>query len=121
MLKLLSGSAFAYARRISLNKILISALTGNADWWFDLDRQEIQSTPRLNITHKMPDAERCIHVYDPEANEFAKPIPVSPLELPTGLCHSFFCPELNAFIIHRAGGDNQPGNTWAYRYKRLPR
>ena len=72
----------------------------------------------FNITHKVPDNERRIHVYDPDANEFAKPIPVTPQELPTGFCHSFFCPELNAFFIHRAGGDNQPGNTWAYRYQR---
>lgn len=72
----------------------------------------------FNITHKMPDNERCIHVYDPEANEFAKPIPVTPQQLPTGLSHSFFCPELNAFFIHRAAGDNQVGQTWVYRHQR---
>lgn len=72
----------------------------------------------FNIIHKMPDNERCIHVYDPDSNEFAKPILVTPQELPPGFCHSFYCPELNAFVIHWAGGDNRPGNTWAYRYRR---
>jgi hypothetical protein len=75
----------------------------------------------LYANHKLPEKERFIHVYDPDANEFAKPIPVSPEDLPVGLCHSFYCPELNAFIIHSAPGDNYPGNMWAYRYKKAPR
>lgn len=74
----------------------------------------------LNIIHGMPDADRRIHVYDPEKNEFEAPIPVTDKELPKGFGHSFFCPELNAYFIHRAGGDNQAGNTWVWRYKRAP-
>jgi hypothetical protein len=72
----------------------------------------------MYITHRMAKEDRAIHVYDPATNKFAAPIPVTEEQLPTGYCHSFFCPELNAFVIHRSRGDNRPGNTWVWRYKR---
>jgi hypothetical protein len=63
--------------------------------------------------------DRFVYVYDPDKNEFAEPIPVSP-DFPLGLGHSFFCPDLNAFFIQAAGGDNRVADTWVYRYKRAP-
>jgi hypothetical protein len=73
----------------------------------------------MNITHDhVPPDERRIFVYNPEANEFEESIPVTEKELPIGFGHSFFCPELNAYFIHSARGDNQTGNTWVWRYKR---
>jgi hypothetical protein len=72
----------------------------------------------MYITHQMPPEDRAIHVYDPEVNEFRRPIPVTAEKLPTGYYHSFFCPELNAYFLHGAGGDNAVGNTWVWRYQR---
>ncbi|HOX05616.1 MAG TPA: hypothetical protein PK280_04365 [Planctomycetota bacterium] len=74
----------------------------------------------MYIIHGLAKEDRKIHVYNADANEFEPPIPVTDEQLPTGFGHSFFCPELNAYFIHRAGGDNQTGNTWVWRYKRAP-
>ena len=62
--------------------------------------------------------DRFIYVYDPDKNEFAEPIPVS-TDIPLGLGHGFFCPELNVHLLNIAG-DNRVGDWWAYRYKRAP-
>jgi hypothetical protein len=74
----------------------------------------------LYIIHKLHQEDRAIHVYDADKNEFEKPIPVTAKDLPSGFGHGFFCPELNACFIHLAPGDNRPGNTWVWRYKRAP-
>jgi hypothetical protein len=74
----------------------------------------------MYIIHSVAKEDRAIHVYNPESNAFEQSIPVTDKELPTGFGHSFFCPELNAFFIHSARGDNQTGNTWVWRYKRVP-
>jgi len=96
----------------------IPSLT-NGRWMMEYDTVNDKA---LVLYVNMTTVNRFIHVYDPETNEFEKPIPVSDKDLPTGNgpCHSFFCPELNAFFIHGAAGDNRAGNTYVWRYKRAP-
>lgn len=65
----------------------------------------------MYIIHRMEKEERNIYVYNPDTNEFEKPIPVAEEQLPAGVGHSFFCPELNVYFIHQASGDNRPGHT----------
>ncbi len=59
-----------------------------------------------------------IHVYNPQENTWAKPLP-----LPTAgpsfryAANTFYDHELNAFLCHVAGDSEDDGVIWAYRYR----
>ncbi|MBL8026779.1 MAG: T9SS type A sorting domain-containing protein [Fibrobacteres bacterium] len=61
--------------------------------------------------------QRFIHAYDPNTNSFETALPVSAQQLPEGFAHSFFCPDLDAYFIFCAYGDNYKGDHYVYRYK----
>jgi hypothetical protein len=80
----------------------------------------------LYMMHDLHDpAGRNIYVYDPKTNQFENPIKLTEKVLPEGkgnsmrYAHSFYCPELNAFFVHR-GPKNAEGHTWVWRYRRAP-
>jgi len=62
-----------------------------------------------------------VHVYDPAANAWKKPLPLPPAVANkwTRMCWSgFYGPKLNAHFFHTASDSRDNGTMWVYRYKR---
>jgi hypothetical protein len=75
---------------------------------------------RLYTTRDEPGFRRGIHVYDPETNTWADPLPLPP-EVVKSIRngnHGWYDPELNAYFCHFAGDSADNGTMWVYRYRK---
>jgi hypothetical protein len=88
---------------------------GEAFMYFDTNNEKV--VIMMANQHVKNKESRIIYIYDPYKNEFSEPLLVN-LELPIGLGHCFFSPELNVCVIQIGRGDNSVPETWAYRLRK---